>query len=290
MSDPITLILAQAGGGLSLTVETPARSFTLSPPVFVAEGGAPGPKGDKGDPGDPGPASTVPGPKGDKGDPGPAGTPADMTRVSAVETEIAEARGDRSSLGKRIAVISNFASPNAGGVISGRYFDGAFHAAASATIIGGANHVVMTPFFTSQPLSINQIGVAVSTGVAGALGRCFIYMAGDSGWPDDLLYEGEADLDFSAAAFVSHALSPVFTFEAGRTYWLGVRHSSTATLRGIPLTSVVNLGLQSNVAAAYFTIVRRSLAFATPLPAKWGFVAGDLIANAVPPSIRMRAN
>ena len=39
--------------------------------------------------------------------------------AAAIETEVTTARGNAASLGARIAVISNFASPNAGGLISG---------------------------------------------------------------------------------------------------------------------------------------------------------------------------
>jgi hypothetical protein len=35
--------------------------------------------------------------------------------------------------------------------------------------------------------------------------------------------------------------------------------------------------------------LRRTLAFATPLPQNWGFLLADRVANITPPSIRMRA-
>jgi hypothetical protein len=207
--------------------------------------------------------------------------------ILALATELAAARGDRSNLGLRLATISNFASPNAGGVIVGQYYDNAFQGTASSTLAGAANRIDMAPFYTSQRLRIDQLGVSVSTAVASSLVRCFIYASGESGWPDELLYEGDSDLSGAATGYVSHSLD--FTFDAGRQYWLGVRHSSTATLRSINVGSAVNLGVASNNAANYFTILRRTLAFATALPANWNFVTADRVANVTPYSIRMRA-
>jgi hypothetical protein len=204
-----------------------------------------------------------------------------------LEAEVADARGDRSTLGLRISNISNFASPNAGGVISGQYYDNAFHGTVSAALAGIANRLDMAPFFTSQALTIDQIGVAVATAASGALGRCFIYEAGVDGWPDALVYEGADDLDFSTTGYKSHSFD--FTFEAGRQYWLGCRFSATGTIRAVNVSSAVNLGVNGPTGAQYFTVLRRTLAFATPLPSAWSFVAGDRAANVAPPSIRMRA-
>lgn len=209
------------------------------------------------------------------------------TDVGTLATEIEAARGDRSSLALRLATISNFASPNAGGVIVGRFYDNAFQGANSGTGAGAAGRVEMSPFYTSVRLRIDQIGVAVSTGVASSLLRCFIYGSDADGWPDELLYEGGADLSGATTnSFVFHTLD--FTFDSGRQYWLGVRFSSTTTLRTIANGSMPNLGLAASNGSTYATMLRRTVAFATPLPASWGFVTGDLSAGN-PSSVRMRA-
>lgn len=209
------------------------------------------------------------------------------TQLVALAAEIVAARGDRASLNNRLSTISNFASPNAGGVIVGQYYDNAFQGTGSSTLATAANRVDMAPFYTSQRMRIDQLGVAVSTASAGSLLRCFIYESGAEGWPDQLLYEGDSDLSGAATGYVSHSLD--FTFDSGRQYWLGVRSSGTPTLRSINLSSAVNLGVNGNNGTQYFTMLRRTLAFATPLPASWGFVSGDRVANVTPYSIRMRA-
>lgn len=240
---------------------------------YVGSGGSEGPTGPEG-------------PIGPTGPEGPAG--ADGADYDpAIEAEIIAARGDRSSMDLRISTISNFASPNAGGVIVGQYYDNAFQGTASATLAGAANRVEMAPFYTSQPLRINQIGVAVSTATASALMKCFIYGSDANGWPDDLLYEGDTNLDVGTTGYKSHTLD--FTFDSGRQYWLGRRCSSTGTIRAINTSSAVNLGVNGAAGSNYFTVLRRTITYATALPANWNFVTGDRVANVGPPSIRMRA-
>jgi hypothetical protein len=201
--------------------------------------------------------------------------------------ELANARGSRDTLGERIATISNFASPNAGGFVVGRYYDNAFHGAAASTLAGAAGRIDLAPFYTSIPLRINQIGVAVSTPVAAAQGKCLIYSSDANGWPDALEFVGGSALDFATTGYKSHAVD--FTFDNGRQYWLGVWQSSTATLRTIATTSAANLGLNSVTGTSYSTVLRRIVAFADPAPDPWAFADSELTAGITPPSIRMRA-
>lgn len=204
---------------------------------------------------------------------------------SAIANEVIAARGGRATLGDRIGVISNFASPNAGGYIVGRYYDNSFHAAAPSTIAGAASVVELVPFYTSQLLPIDQIGVSVATALS-SLMRCCIYSSNSQGWPDQLLYEGDSDLSGAAVAYVSHALS--FVFQPGTQYWLGVRWNSTTALRSINVSSAVNLGLQNATATAFFTKIRRTIPFTTALPNSWGFEASE-VTTGNPVSVRFRA-
>ena len=261
--------------------------------------GATGPAGPKGDTGDTGPQGPA-GPAGATGATGPAGAtgPQGEPGIAGIggvaqetfdtlQSEVATARGSRASLNNRISTISNFASPNAGGIIVGEYYDNAFQGTASGALAGVDNRVDMAPFYTSERLRIDMIGTPVSTAVAGALGKCFIYASGDDNWPSELLFEGDSDLLFSSTGYKGHAID--FTFDSGRQYWLGVRHSSTATLRTINGNSAVNLGIAGVAGTSYYTVIRRTIAYATPLPASWNFAPSDRAANITPPSIRMRA-
>ena len=206
--------------------------------------------------------------------------------IGQVASEVAEARGDRSTLHKRISCISNFASPNAGGIVVGNYYDNCFQGSASGSLAGATGRFTLAPFYTSDHLPIDQIGVLVATAVAGALGKIVIYSSGADNWPDALEWES-GDLDFGTTGFKSAPLS--YTFDAGRQYWVGVRESSTATLRTVAVASAVNLGVGGSTGTSYYTVLRRTLAYATATPALWNFVKTDLAANVTPPSIRFRA-
>jgi hypothetical protein len=205
--------------------------------------------------------------------------------IIALAAEIAAARGDRSTVGKRIDTISNFASPNAGGVVVGRFYDNAFQGTNGSTEAGTANRCDLAPFYTSQRLRIDQIGAAVTTGVASALAKTVIYGSNAEGWPDELLYES-GNLGCATTGYKFDTLD--FTFDSGRQYWLGLRTSSTATFRAINVSSAVNLGLPSNAASNYATILRRTITFANAAPDPWVFNASELVSDNVP-SIRMRA-
>lgn len=218
--------------------------------------------------------------------------PKAIADISGLQTALdgkvtdSDVRGGAASLNDRLGCISNFASPNAGGVVTGQYYDNSFQGTASSTLAGAANRLDLAPYYTSVPLSIDQIGVAVSTAVAAATGKVVIYSADADGWPDVLLYES-GDLDFSTTGYKSAALT--FTFDSGVQYWVGVHHSSTATIRSINVSSAVNLGLTSSSAANYATILRRTVAYANSAPSPWNFVNRDRVANTTPPSIRFRA-
>jgi hypothetical protein len=198
----------------------------------------------------------------------------------------ADVRGGADNLNQRLGTISNFASPNAGGVVSGQYYDNSFQGTASSTRAGVADKIELAPYYTSVPLEINLIGVAVSTAVASSNVKIVIYSSDSNGWPDVLLYES-SDISTATTGYKSEALS--FTFSSGVQYWVGVRYSSTATLRVINVSSAVNLGLTSSTASSYATILRRTLTFATPATSPWVFTNTDRVANVTPPSIRFRA-
>jgi hypothetical protein len=195
-------------------------------------------------------------------------------------------RGGALSTKERINTISNFASPNAGGVISGQFYDNSFHGGASGTLASRANGFDLAPYYTSTPITIDTIGCSVSTGSASSLFKIVIYSSSINGFPENLLYES-GDLSSAAAGFFGATLN--FTFQSGTQYYLGVRTSSTSTLRTIPITSAVNMGLLSSSATSYTTILRRTITYATAAPAIWNFVNADRIANITPPSIRFRA-
>lgn len=207
--------------------------------------------------------------------------------VLAIENTLGiNVNGAASDVATRLSVISNFVAPNAGAYISGNYYDNAFQGSASGTLAGTANIMDLAPFYSSATVAINQLGVAVSTAVASAQVKVVIYGSDANGWPGALLHESAA-ITAATTGYQSETLS--FTFSAATQYWVGVRHSSTSTLRTVAVASAKNLGLGGSNTANYFTILRRTLAFATAAPNPWGFVTADLVNNVTPPSVRFRA-
>jgi len=207
--------------------------------------------------------------------------------IKCICADITTPSADTSELFKRVNVISNFASPNAGGVISGQYYDNSFQGTASATLAGAANRLDLAPFYTSVTLPVDQLGVACSTLISGALGKVVVYNSNEQGWPDQRLFYGATDLNFTTTGYKFHAEN--FTFERGTTYWIGIHQSSTATLRTINVSSAVNLGVNGSNGSNYFTILRRIITYASGAPTTWNFVSGDRVAGVTPPSIRFRA-
>ena len=201
-----------------------------------------------------------------------------------LQSEIAEARA-------QLSAVSAFAAPNAGGIVPGRYYDNATTSVANSNYTSAVDRVDMTPFITSRPLRVDQLGFAVATAGSAAYGRAFVYECGADGWPSDLIFEGTDDMDLNSANFRGHTLASPITFEANRVYWVGWRFGAATTyavMRGLNISSAPNLGLAASSSNNYLSVLRRTIPFATRLPATWGFVESELTAS-VPPSIRMRA-
>ena len=183
-------------------------------------------------------------------------------------------------------VAEFYASPNAGGFVVGQFYDNSFAANPSSTLIGAVDRIELAPHYSGSASSIDQIGVVVSTAVAASNVKIVIYSSDAAGWPSTLLYES-ANIASTTAVYVFAALT--FTFAAGTRYWVGVRFSAACTIRTIPVTSALNLGLLSSNATSYASVLRRTLAFATAAPNPWVFTNTDRVANITPPSIRFRA-
>lgn len=202
-----------------------------------------------------------------------------------LQAEIAEARA-------QLSAVSAFAAPNAGGIVPGRYYDNATACVASTNYTSGVDRVDMGLFTTSRPLRVDQIGFTVVTVGSAAYGRAFVYECGADGWPSDLMFEGDNDLDLNSLNFRGHTLASPITFKANKVYWVGWRFGAATTyavLRGLSISTAPNLGLAASSSNSYLSVLRRTIPFATRLPATWGFVESELSANIAPPSIRMRA-
>jgi len=135
---------------------------------------------------------------------------------------------------------------------------------ASGVIAGAANRLSLVPYYTPRPISVDTFAVNVTTGVASANVRVIIYSASPStGIPVTKLYES-ANLD-AATSSTFPSVAAAFRFAANTPYWVGVHHSSTATLRGIAIAACQPIGLASATGTTENTELRTTPTFGSAL-------------------------
>lgn len=153
----------------------------------------------------------------------------------------------------------------------------------TGTIAGAANRIELFPFVPRVDLSIDMVALNVTTAVASALAKVVIYGTDSWGRPDAKLVE-TADIGLDVAGVRTGAA--VVTLRQGLNYWLGVRHSSNATLSSWNVGSVpdINGGQPSTTGRK---TLRRTLAYGTPAPGNWGYLSSE-INSANPSAIWLR--
>jgi len=168
---------------------------------------------------------------------------------------------------------------------SGAYIDQSTTANAPTTQFPFAGRIYLCAFFVTDTLTIDRIGVSITTTNASARSRVGIYTSDDQGLPTTRVYSS-ADLDASATGYVFESLS--FTFKSNSLYWLAFHCSSPPTVRFIPVNGQRSLGLGTNAnGTAYMTGIFRDDTYTNGLPATWGYLNSELGA-VIMPSIRMR--
>jgi hypothetical protein len=123
---------------------------------------------------------------------------------------------------------------------------------------------------------VNGWAVNVTAAVAAAQGRIVLYSAGANGLPDQLLLEG-GTLDFATTGVKTEAIT-ARTLWQGRPVWLGIRHSAAVTLSGWAGTATPDLNGGTPVTTAR-KVLRKTVAFATPAPTTWTYLAAELNAQ-----------
>ena len=143
---------------------------------------------------------------------------------------------------------------------------------ATGTLIGAAGRIDAYPFTARAETPVTGLAVNVTTAVAAALGKIAVYDSDAAGRPNALITE-TADLDFSTVGVKTATVA--ITLRQGRTYWLAVRHSSTATLSTWAATATPDINGGAPVTTQR-KIVRRTLAYATAATATWGWLASEI--------------
>lgn len=157
---------------------------------------------------------------------------------------------------------------------SGQYVSTTMASGSTTTVLAGAaDRIDIFPFIPGADMTLNALGVNCTTAVAGALCKLVVYDAQDNGQPGSLLLEtSTADLGTTG----NKVLTASLTIYRGRTYWMGVRHSSTAALSAWPLQATPDINGGTTMVTTARKTLRRTVAFATAAPASWTFNASEI--------------
>ena len=149
---------------------------------------------------------------------------------------------------------------------------------ATGAVFGVAGRVDMYPFSSRTDLFVTGLTLNVTTAVAASLLKFVVYESDSFGRPNALVYES-GDVSGATAGLKTVTIS--LTFRQNRTYWLGVRHSSTAAVSAWALTATpdINGGAPSTSARK---VVRRTLSYATGAPATWGWNSNEVLSSSAP--------
>ncbi|MBK8896654.1 MAG: hypothetical protein IPN66_05395 [Candidatus Competibacteraceae bacterium] len=102
-------------------------------------------------------------------------------------------------------------SVNGAGAIkmpAGRYFDTSVLAVGLSPFAGSAGRIDISRFVPEYDMTVDRLGVYVTTGVAAATGRVVIYGANANNEPDARLFFPADDLNLATSAvFVEHTAS-----------------------------------------------------------------------------------
>ena len=150
--------------------------------------------------------------------------------------------------------------------------------AATSVLAGAAGRIDLFPFIPRDDITIDRLSVNVTTLIAAALGKIVLYAADATGRPATLILE-TGDLDFSTVGLKEATVTQ--TLRRGITYWIGIRHSSTAILSAWASTATPDLNGGAPVTTAR-KVLRRTLAYATAAPGTWGYLSSET--NAGPSS------
>ena len=143
--------------------------------------------------------------------------------------------------------------------------------AATGVLAGAAGRIDLFPFIPRDDITIDRLSVNVTTLIAAALGKIVLYAADPTGRPASLILE-TGDLDFSTVGLKEATVAQ--TLRRGITYWIGIRHSSTAILSAWASTATPDLNGGAPVTTAR-KVLRRTLAYATAAPGTWGYLASE---------------
>lgn len=136
------------------------------------------------------------------------------------------------------------------------------NSSALTTIAVAANRFDFMPFIPAYNMTINELGVYVTTGVA--LAKVYLAIYSDvAGSPaTKLVSTPEIDVSVTSSAATS-AITPT-ALKAGTIYWIAILSNSTSTLRAISVTGAMALHDTSFSTTAVNNIRRATYTYGVP--------------------------
>jgi hypothetical protein len=167
---------------------------------------------------------------------------------------------------------------------AGEFIGNGLNATALGTQIQVANRTVLAPWVPGYDVTIDQLGVSVSTGVAATNVKAIIYASDANGRPDAVIIE-TANISSAANATVMSTIAST-ALTAGTTYWVGIRSSGTATVRTLGVGSAPAVTYTTAATPLIESALVKTETFANAAAA-WGYVASQH-SNALIPLVLMR--
>ena len=146
-------------------------------------------------------------------------------------------------------------------VAAGLKYSVALTGTAPVSTAYGANFMSLSPFIPANDITISNISIQVTTGVASALAKILVY-ADVNGRPNGLLIES-VDIDCSTLGPKIYTVA--YTFKAGETYWIGTILNSTQTMRSITAANSISIG-NNITASTIYNILFGIYTYTDPVP------------------------
>lgn len=140
------------------------------------------------------------------------------------------------------------------------------------TQIGAADRMDLHPFIPRGDLTIDRLSINCTTAVAASTVKIILYASDAAGKPTTRLVE-TATLDTATTGIKEATVA--LTLRKGVTYWVGLRHSATATLSAWGTAATPEL-TASSITVNPRKLLRRTLAYATAATDPWGYLVGDV--------------
>lgn len=191
----------------------------------------------------------------------------------------------RARIRQRVAGIDKpTAFPLVAPAVGGGFLPVALTTGALSTIAAAANRFDAAPFAFSAPLTIDAVGLEVTTLAAGGLFTISLY--DDTAGAPGARLAASAEQSAATTGLKTFVFGGTFTFKTFKRYWIAVHSNSTAVYRGVPIASMLQIGALFGVGSTPQNIVRGTSAYSATPPANAPATAR---ASAIFPAVLFRA-